>query len=251
MITAVFITKDEEKNISQSLDAIAKVADEIIVVDHGSQDATIEIAKSKGAIVHQKEWTGYSDGKNFGNAKAKNDWILSIDADEILTDELIDSIKALVLDDKEAVYALDRANYFGDKWVRYCGWYPDWKIRLFHRDTAKWEGDFVHERLRFNVKVKVKELEGRLRHNSYAGDEDHWQRIEKYALLGAEKLIDAGKRPSKLKQFFSPMFRFLRTYILKFGFLDGALGWKISLRNAAMVIKKYEAYNRLLKEKKA
>lgn len=247
MISAVLIVKNEAENITACLKAAAQCVDEIIVVDHHSEDETVALCEAEGAKVFAKEWTGYADGKNFGNQKASGDWILSLDADEVLSDQLIANIKALKLAEANKVYGLDRANYFGDKWVRFCGWYPDWKVRLFHKDAALWEGDFVHERLRFTTEVIGERLKGKLFHYSYDDAADHWRRIEKYAQLGAEKLIASGKQPSSIKQKLSPVFRFLRTYLLKLGFLDGRLGWQISKRNAAMIRLKYAIYNRLRK----
>ena len=251
MISAVLIVKNEAERISECLQAAAQVADELIVVDHHSEDDTVALAKAAGAQVHIKTWEGYAAGKNFGNENAKHPWILSLDADEILSESLIESIKALKLTDPSKVYALDRANYFGDKWVRFCGWYPDWKVRLFHRDMASWEGDFVHERLRFAEKVQPDQLIGKLLHYSYRDESDHWQRIERYAQLGAEKILASGKNPSWLKQSLSPAMRFIRTYFFKLGFLDGRMGWLISKRNAQMVSLKYKLLAELRQKKQA
>lgn len=247
MISAVLIVKNEAENLPACFVALQKVVNEIIVVDHESEDNTKKIALEYGAKVYGRKWEGYAAGKNFGNQQATNDWILSIDADEILTPELINTIQKLKLTNNEEVYAFDRANYFGDTWVKHCGWYPDWKVRLFHKEIACWEGDYVHEQLRFSEKVDRVRLSGKLRHNSYKTDQDHFDRIERYARLGAEQLVNKGKTPSWLKEKLSPGFRFFRTYILKKGFLDGKLGWQISKRNAHMIRRKFELYHQLKK----
>jgi len=248
MISGVLIVKNEAENIPACFAALNQVVDEIIVVDHESEDDTKQVAQKLGAKVFNRKWEGYAAGKNFGNEQTTFDWILSIDADEILSEELIRTIQELKLSDKNDVYGLDRANYFGDTWVKHCGWYPDWKIRLFHKEIAKWEGDYVHERLRFSEKVNRTRLKGKLRHNSYKTDQDHLDRIERYAKLAAEQLINNGKSPSWLKKKIGPGFRFFRTYILKKGFLDGHLGWQISKRNAYMIRRKYELFETLKKE---
>ncbi len=248
MISAVLIVKNEAKNLPACLQALQKVVDEIIVVDHESDDDTKKVALKFNAKVFNRKWEGYAAGKNFGNQQASHDWILSIDADEIVSSELINTIRSLKFTNNNEVFAFDRANYFGDTWVKHCGWYPDWKVRIFHKSMAKWEGDFVHEKLRFLDKMTHTKLEGKLRHNSYKTEKDHLERIERYAKLGAEQLINKRKSPSWLKQKLSPGFRFFRTYILKKGFLDGKLGWDISKRNAYMIRRKYELYSDLLKK---
>jgi len=248
MISAVLIVKNEAENIKACLSALMKVVDEVIVVDHESEDDTKAIATALGAKVFNKKWEGYAAGKNFGNEQAMHPWILSIDADEVLSDELITTLQHLDLSDQQNVYALDRANHFAGVWVKHCGWYPDWKVRLFPKNKANWEGDFVHERLRFTEKMEAIKLTGKLIHYSYKTDKDHFKRMERYSQLAAEQLIEQGKSPSWLKQQLSPVFRFLRTYILKRGFLDGALGWKLSVRNAKLMRLKFRKYNALKKQ---
>ena len=245
MISAVLIVKNEAQKIEACLTALNQVVDEIIVVDHGSEDATRSISEKLGARVFEKEWEGYASGKNYGNKQATQPWILSIDADEVLSDELINTLKTVELTDDKKVFALDRANHFAGVWVKHCGWYPDWKVRLFPRNKANWEGDFVHERLRFLEKMTAEKLPGKLLHYSYDSDEDHFERMDRYAQLAAEKLIDAGKNPGWLKQQISPLWRVFKTYIIKKGFLDGALGWKLSRRTATLMRWKFRKFREL------
>lgn len=242
-ISAVIITKNEEKNIAQCLQSLIEVVKEIVVIDAYSTDKTIEIAEKIGAKVFQKEWKGYSQNKNFGNDLAKNDWILSIDADEVLSPELITSIHELTLENSK-VYSFNRLNNYCGQWIKYSNWHPDWKIRLFNKKQVTWSGDFVHEKLTFDKHITVVRLAGLLYHYSYQNSEDHWQRIEKYAQLSAQQLFQDGKKATFVKLWLSPIARFIKTYFFKKGFLDGKAGWIISVRNAYLVNRKY----RLLQE---
>ncbi len=242
-ISAVIITKNEATNIARCLQSIRDVVDEILVIDAFSTDDTIKIAKELGAKVVQKKWIGYSQNKNYGNQLAKHNWILSIDADEVLSPKLIASIQALKLE-AQHVYAINRLNNYCGQWIKHCSWHPDWNIRLFHKSKAQWKGDFVHERLNFPTTIKIIRLEGLLYHYSYQNSVDHWNRIEKYAKLSAQQLYSEGKKATFIKLWLAPIARFLRTYFLKMGFLDGKAGWTISVRTGYLVRKKYK----LLKE---
>ncbi len=238
-ISALIITLNEADNIEACIKSLKPVVAEVLVLDSGSKDQTISIARQLGARVISTEWKGYAATKNYGNSLAAHPWILSIDADEIISEELGESIKNLNLDSKK-VYALDRLTNYCGQWIKHSGWYPEWKVRLFHRDSSQWEGDYVHERLKYTEGIKVEKLTGKLFHYSYKSLEDHWDRIEKYAALSAQEMHTNGKRASFIKLWISPMIRFLRTYFIKAGFLDGKNGWIISIRNAQLVHLKYK-----------
>ena len=145
-LTAVIITHNVAGTIGDCLAAIQEVAGEILVLDSFSDDGTVEICRQYGATLVPQEWLGYSATKNLGNSLARHDWILSIDADEVLSDELVNSLKNLTPEDG-VVYALDRLTNYCGKWIRHSGWYPDWKVRLFNRNDVQWQGEFVHETL--------------------------------------------------------------------------------------------------------
>ena len=243
-LSAVIITKNEATSIARCLQSLNGLVAEVIIVDAFSSDNTVQIAESLGARVVQKDWEGYSQNKNYGNQLAKNDWIISIDADEVITEELKSTIQQLTLE-KDKVYSINRLNNYCGQWIKHCSWHPDWNIRLFHRKTAKWKGDFVHEKLTLIENIKVVRLEGLLHHYSYQNSADHWQRIERYAQLSAQQLFQDGKKATFVKLWFAPIARFLRTYFIKMGFLDGKAGWTISVRTGYLVYRKY----RLLKEK--
>jgi len=248
-ISAVVITFNESKNIRNCLLALQKVADEIVVVDAMSEDDTVDIAVKMGAKVVQRKWQGYSAAKNYGQEVCANDWILSIDADEVLSDQLIDSIKNLQPENR-TVYTLDRCNYFCGQWIKYCGWYPDWKKRIFNRKEVHWEGDFVHETLHIPSSFSIRKLAGKLHHYSYTSPEDHLERIEKYSDLSAQDLFARNKQPSQIKFLFSPYFRFWNTFLFKGGFLDGRNGYLISKHDAYLTKRKYEKLAHLYQQKK-
>ncbi|MFZ2899958.1 MAG: glycosyltransferase family 2 protein [Saprospiraceae bacterium] len=238
MISAVVITLNEASNIETCVKALLQVTGDVVVVDAFSTDGTHDLAKALGARVVQAEWIGYSHNKNLGNQAARHDWILSVDADEVLSDELIQTLKGLQ-PQPGAVYELDRLTNYCGKWIRHCGWYPDWKPRLFDRREVRWQGDYVHETLALPEGFKAIRLKGKLLHYSYKTRADHWQRIERYAELSAREMHARGKRATWVKLYLSPAIRFLRTLLLNQAFLDGWAGWVISWSGARLVYRKY------------
>lgn len=246
--SAVVISQNEARTIGDCVAALRKVCEEVLVLDSQSTDGTIEICEKLGAKVLQQEWLGYAQTKNVGNATARHDWILSIDSDEVLSEELIDSLKNLNPEPGK-VYALDRITEYEGKWVRHSGWYPDWKPRLFDRRSVEWQGDFVHETLRIPADYQVVKLRGKLFHYSFKNAEDHLHRLEKYAQLGAEEQFAAGKKVTFVKRWFAPAARFIRGFFLKKGLLDGRIGWTICWREAAMVRRRYQILEQLWQSK--
>lgn len=238
-ISAVIITKNEAANIARALHSIKEIVDEVLIIDGYSTDDTFEIASRLGAKVIQKKWEGYSQNKNYGNQLAKNDWILSIDADEELSPALVKALQEITLVPSN-VYSFNRLNNYCGQWIKHSGWHPDWNIRLFNRKVTSWEGDFVHEKLAIPPNITVVCLKGLLYHYSYQNSTDHWHRIEKYAELSAQQLFQDGKKSTFIKRWFAPVARFLRTLFIKQGFLDGRAGWTISVRNAYLVYRKYQ-----------
>ena len=245
-ISAVVITHNVAETIGQCLTALKKVCAEVIVVDSYSDDGTVEICQELGVTILSQDWLGYSGTKNFGNARTKHDWILSIDSDEILSDELIDSLRNVQLE-KKHVYVLDRLTNFCGKWIYHSGWYPEWKIRLFHKNHIYWKGDYVHESLSIPADFKKIKLKGKLYHYSYKDTADHIRRIKKYAKLSAQERFKDGKKSSFVKIWLSPIARFIRTYFIKKGFMDGKEGWLISWRSAYMVNLRYRILNEMWK----
>jgi glycosyltransferase involved in cell wall biosynthesis len=233
-LSSVVITLNAERTIGQCLSALAKVTDDIVIVDSSSRDATISICEENQARVFQRQWRGYGEGKNFGAKQCKSDWVLSIDADEVLSDDLITSINALDLK-HDCVYTLDRITSLCGKWIRHSGWYPDWVIRLYHRSNSTWNQDLVHEKLEHLSDVDVIRLKGKLLHYSYPDLESYHLKLEKYALLAARQLHNQGRRSWWVMRILGPVARFIRAYFLKLGFLDGKWGWFLSVQQARMV----------------
>lgn len=247
-ISAVIITFNEANRIASTLDAIQGIASEIIVIDSHSTDDTVSIAEAKGAKVISRKWEGYARTKNFGNQQASHDWILSIDADEVISDELKQSIQSIKLA-SETVYYLDRITSYKGKWIKYCGWYPDWKPRLFNRNTVSWKGDFVHEVLSIPSGEKSVKLKGKLYHHSYPDKQSYEDKIRKYADLAAEELKKNGSRSNKLQASIIPTIKFIKTYFLKLGFLEGKEGLEISQFDALLQRLKFEKLEQLWQKK--
>ncbi len=245
-LSVTIITYNEAKNIERCIQTVKAVANDIIVIDSFSTDDTTAIAKQLGANVFNHSFNGYGESKNLANEKAKNDWILSIDADEVLDEKLVNSI--LNLKDKlnnTTVYEFSRLNNYCGKWIRFGAWRSDNKIRIFNKTAVKWNLAEVHENLLIPENFEVQKLQGKLLHYSYATVASHLNKIEKYSTLGAEEAYKKGKQASFIKIYFSPVFRFFRDYILMLGFLDGKYGFIIASLTAKEVYLKYKKLKEL------
>ena len=239
-MSVVIITKNEERNLRRCLDSVVSVADEIIVVDSFSTDATKAICASYPVRFVTQRWEGYVATKNFANSLASNDLIFSIDADEALSPELAQSIKKIKNQTVEGkVFSMNRLMHYCGQWIRHGGWYPDTKIRIFNRDEVHWIGQKVHETLFLPEGTQVIHLEGDLYHYSFYTPEEHRRQTEKFALLSAEEMVEAGKQANILSAGVHCAWKWVRDYLLKAGFLDGANGWTISKINAHGVWYKY------------
>jgi glycosyltransferase involved in cell wall biosynthesis len=229
-ISAALITRNEEHNITRALDSIDWV-DEIIVLDSGSTDRTVEICRSKGVRVEHRDWEGYVAAKNAAMQLATGDWILSLDADEEVTKDLRDEIRRIV-DDPGAFngYRIPRRNHYLGHWIRHCGWYPDLQLRLWRRGKGHWGGGSVHESV--TVDGTIGRLSGPLNHYTYSSISQHLDRIDRYAGLHARDRFQAGKSTNSLALFFVAPWQFLRLYVLRLGFLDGVHGLLVSAMGA-------------------
>ncbi len=248
MISAVIITFQEEKNIARCLDSLAGVADEIVVVDSFSTDATVEICRKKNARVIQNRFENYIQQKNFANSQAKFDLILSLDADEALSPELRESILKIKNQENFTAGKMNRLTNYCGKWIRHCGWYPDQKTRIFDRRRVSWGGTLPHETLIFendNDEKNAQFLPGDLFHFSYYSEKEHLERARKYARMAAEFQFQNGKSASWLRVIFSPAFKFFRNYVLKLGFLDGRAGLKICQISALETFWKYRTLQKM------
>lgn len=238
-ISAVIITKNEERNIARCLESLSGIADEVIIVDSFSTDKTKEICRSYNAVFVEQEWLGYGEQKNIGNAKASYDYILSLDADEALSSELRKSILQIKENGTHDAYSFNRLNIYCGKPIRHCGWYPDKKIRLWNRGKGKWDNAEVHEQLELQQGTTVKHIKGDILHNTYYTTSQHLEKIQKYSDLWVQKAIKRGKKVSLLKLMVVDQFRFFSSYILRLGFLDGASGWTLSKMIAYEAFLKY------------
>lgn len=222
-ISAVIITFNEEKNIDACISSISKVANDIVVVDSFSTDKTEELCKKYSAVQFvSQEWLGYAEQKNFGHKIAKHDWIISIDADEILSDELTDSIQHHLGLGLKGVYQCKRLTNYCGSWIKHCGWYPDTKTRIFNKNDVKWIG-LIHEELEHNEISTL--LKGDLLHYSYHSIQQHISQINKYTDFGAQEDFNKGKKVTLLKTIFYPLWKFIRDYIFNMGILDGYHGF--------------------------
>ena len=228
--STVIICLNEAANIAECVCQALKASDEVIVVDAESSDGSAKIAEASGAKVYVRKWQGYGSAKNFGNDQASNDWILSLDADEILSDEFITYIKELQFEDN-TVYKIDLLTYYFGRALRHSGFYPYWKKRLFNRKHCKWNDNPVHEALECSSIRGVKKLKGKVSHYSFKSEQVYQEKLNQYARLGAEKWMRNGKTPGFLKSYFGPSFRFFKTMVLDLGILDGKAGYEIALMN--------------------
>ncbi|MDQ3193272.1 MAG: glycosyltransferase family 2 protein [Bacteroidota bacterium] len=247
-LSVVIITYNEEKNIARCLDTIRGISDDIVIVDSFSTDRTKEICEKEGVNFIQKVWKGYSLTKNYANNQAKHKWILSIDADEALSEELKKSILQLKKEfNSNCVYKFNRRMNYCGKWIYHSGWYPDTKIRIFNKENSNWQGD-IHEKLVVPAHFKEIHLKGDLLHYSYYSIQEHYKQAEKFAYMSADVLYRKGKKASWPLIYTKAGFKFLRNYLMKKGFLDGYTGFTICKIAAWETYHKYSKLKRLNKE---
>ena len=249
-ISVVIITKNEERNILRCLNSVQDVADEIVVVDSGSTDDTAAICEQFGVKFVHQDWLGYSEQKNFANSLATNDRILSIDADEELSDELKQSIFKYKNQHMphDIVFSMNRLTNYCGHWIRHCGWYPDRKIRIWNRTVGQWQGE-IHETLEFSTKVREKVLKGDLLHYSFETAQDYENQQFKFAKMRGQHYFMNGKKHASFYMVVSPIFSFIQHYFFQLGFLDGADGWHICLTTAKATRMKYKTLKELTDKK--
>jgi glycosyltransferase involved in cell wall biosynthesis len=226
-ISATVITFNEEDHIAEALRSLTW-ADEIIVVDSESSDRTVDIAMEFADKVITQKWLGYAGQKNFASQQAANDWVFNLDADERVTPELareIETLKEAGNPDAAAFEMARRVFYLG-RWIKHSGWYPDEKIRLYNRTRGRWQGDYVHESVQ--VEGRVKRLKGDILHYTVRNASEHHLRLDRYTTLAAREAFEKKRRASISSIGFSPFVTFVKSYIFKFGFLDGLPGLAIA-----------------------
>jgi glycosyltransferase involved in cell wall biosynthesis len=236
-ISATIITYNEERNLPRAIESL-RCCDEIVVVDSGSTDRTVEIAQKFGARVLEADWRGYSGQKNYASDQAHNDWVLSLDADEALSEDLEGEIWQLKKSGPSCdAYTVPRLAQYLGRWILHSGWHPDRKIRLFDRRKARWFGEYVHESVVSTGRVG--QLEGNLLHYTCGSLSEHMKTMDRYTTLAAEELAAAKKKIGYRHLLFDPPYTFFRTYVLQRGFLDGTEGLAIAYMASLYTFLKY------------
>jgi glycosyltransferase involved in cell wall biosynthesis len=236
-ITATIITLNEERNIARAIESL-RCCDEILIVDSGSTDRTVELAQNLGARVLEAGWLGYAAQKNWAAEHASQEWILSLDADEALSEALEAEIWSLKKSGPRFdAYTMPRlARYLG-RWILHSGWYPDRKIRLYHRAKGKWVGDFVHESVR--VSGRLGHLESNILHFTCDSLSEHLRTLDRYTTLAAQEIAARRLKVSLYRVIFDPAWTFCKSYFLQRGFLDGLEGLTIAYMAAFYTFLKY------------
>jgi len=246
-ISAVIITLNEEHRLEPALRSLKGLVKEAVVVDARSTDATVKIAKRYGCRVIVRDWTNYADQKNFANSQARSPWILSLDADERISPDLRLELLALGRTEPDcAGFSIPRRVYYLGRWIRHSGWYPDRRVRLFRREAARWEGEYVHENL--VVEGPILRLKGDIDHFTYRNISDHVARINRFSELGAQKLYARRKKSRWYHLVFLPPARFFKSCFLKAGLLDGFPGLVISTLNGYAVFIRYAKLREIWKK---
>ena len=236
-ISAAIITFNEERNVARVIESL-RCCDEILVLDSGSNDRTVEIATKLGARVVEASWHGYAAQKNIATELAAHDWVLSLDADESLSEALEAEIWQIKKAGPQAAgYSMPRLAQYLGRWILHSGWHPDRKVRLFDRRKARWVGSFVHESVK--VDGPVAHFRSNLLHFTCDSLSQHLRSMDGYTTLGAQESVARGKQLSYSRLLFDPPWTFLQTYILKLGFLDGPEGLAIAYMAALYNFVKY------------
>ncbi|HEY2905209.1 MAG TPA: glycosyltransferase family 2 protein [Vicinamibacterales bacterium] len=236
-VSVTVITRNEAADIAEALTTVAW-ADEIVVVDSESTDATVAIARQFTDRVVVREWPGYVAQKNYAASIASHDWILSLDADERVTPALAAEIRStLAASPRHAAFRIPRVTWHLGRWIRSTDWYPDYQMRLYDRRVAEWTGQYVHEAV--TVSGTRGQLRAELQHYAYRDIADHLETMDRYTTYAARQMHEAGRRAALLEIAGHPPLAFLRNYIAKGGIRDGTPGFIISAMNAYYVFLKF------------
>ena len=247
-VTVVILTRNEEKNIEGAIENAKLVSEKVLIVDSGSTDNTVELARENGAKVVFREWDDdFSAQRNYALENIDTRWVVYLDADEQLNEQLISEIKRVIATDSDAMYRFIRRNSAFGKDFKYGVLGPDSVIRLFPKDKVRWQ-DKVHERPVGDLPVIT--LKGYMKHYTYRTFEQYIQKMNQYSSIGAQNYHDKHKKVSVIGDFvFRPLFAFLKMYVLKKGFLEGWLGFVLCLNYANYTLNKYVKLKLLNEEK--
>ncbi len=237
-LTALVICKNEAENIGQCLESLS-FADEIVVVDSGSTDNTVEIAGNYNVNLFVTEWKGYAGTKQYGLERAQGEWILWLDADERVTPELALEIKNAITDAsaEQAAFKIPRRAYFLGRWIKHSGWYPGYVVRLFRKEKCRFGNELVHEQLIVNGSVAV--LKNHIDHYTDTSIKHYFDKFNRYTSLAAEDLAKRGKKASLFTMTVRSMHMFFKMYFVKAGFLDGVQGLLLAFFSSFYVFVKY------------
>ena len=239
----IIIALNQESHIIPCLETV-RWADEIVLVDSGSTDRTLELARGFTDRIFTIEWPGFGAAKNFALDQARGDWVLSLDTDERVPAALREEILTAVREGGPyAGYRIPRKNYFGGRWIKRLGWYPDYTLRLFRRGQGRFRERAVHEEVVVNGPVGV--LQTPLEHYSYASVSDYILRQERYARLAAAEMLREGRRPVAGELFWRPVSHFFKLYVLRLGFLEGRLGYTLAVLSSLYNFLKYYYFREL------
>ena len=242
-LSVVIVCKNGAKVIGETIKSFSGLTDDILIYDNGSSDDTKEIVKQSNARLVEGSWEGFGKTKNKANALATYDWILSLDADEAIDEELKENLLQLDLLDEKKTFEFKFKNFLGNKWLRFGEWGDDKHIRLFNRMKIKWDDADVHESLVLPEDAKIISVAGYVLHKTAANFSEYENKIENYAALNAGKYFKQQKRAGPFKMYFSATFSFVKNFFFKLGFLDGATGYHCARLNARYTFLKYKKLN--------
>tara|TARA_B100000886_G_C20335808_1_gene454449 strand:- start:2 stop:763 length:762 start_codon:yes stop_codon:yes gene_type:complete len=238
-ISGLIITFNEEKNIERCIRSMIPVCDEIIVIDSGSTDSTVDIANRLGARSIYNPFEGHIEQKNYAISKANYDYVLSLDADEELSEELIDQIIKLKRNIEYDAICFNRLTRYIDKWIYHCDWYPDTKLRLWNKNKGQWGGVNPHDIVLLTPGSRTLKIKGNLKHYSYNSISEHIIQTDKFTTIAARAAYQKGIRSSNFKIISRPLLKFLKDYVLRLGIADGKYGFVICFINSLSAMLKY------------
>lgn len=245
-LSVVIITHNEEKNIERCLLSVQTVADEIVVLDSFSNDHTEAICAKYNVIFLQHVFDGHIQQKNKAITHASHQHVLSLDADEALSETLIQSILNVKQNFENDGYYMNRLTNYCGHWVKHCGWYPDQKLRLWNKSKGEWTGQNPHDKFEmFDGDKNTSHLKGDILHYSYYTVEDHYKQVEYFTGIASKAFVAKGKKPAIYKMYVNPIAKFISHYFLNLGFMDGKAGFLISKISAYATYLKYKKINQL------
>ena len=243
-LSVIVIALNQEDHIVPCLETV-RWADDIVVVDSGSRDRTLELARRFTDRIYSINWPGFGAAKNYALDQARGEWVFSLDTDERVTEGLRDEILSVVkAGNRFAGFRVPRKNFFEGRWIRRLGWYPDYTLRLFRRDRGRFRERAVHEEVLVDGPVGL--LKNPLEHYSYDSVSDYLARQDRYARLAAQEMLREGRRPRAGELFWRPCGHFFKLYVLRLGFLEGRLGYTLALVSSLYNFLKYYYLRELL-----